>query len=101
MELTPVQSLAGWIVFSQRAGRGPDGPIFPPRETLEQIVKHKADRYEEAEAMAKHFLERVMAAPPTTIEDTVTSGLRFVQGLDKKLGGIFGTPPARPPQKLR
>jgi hypothetical protein len=93
MELTPVQMLAGWIVYSQRAGE--NGPIFPPRETLEKIVKNRAGRFEEAEAMAAHFIKKLKAMPADGPTETGEALLRFVQGADKMLGGFFSTPPMK------
>lgn len=62
---------------------------------MEEIVRTERGRYPEAEAMAKHFLEKVLAAPPETVGETLAAGARFVQGLDKRLGHILGTPPVR------
>ncbi len=92
-ELTPVQTLAGWIVFAQRAGE--HGPLFPPRETLEKIVEKRAGRYEEAEAMAQHFLSRLTATTPDGVVATGQACMQFVKGLDKMLGGIMSTPPVK------
>jgi hypothetical protein len=91
MELTPAQTLAGWIIFTQKAGE--HGPLFPPREVLEKIVQRQEGRYAEAEALAERFVEKLLSSEPKTAVDTGVAAMRFVKGVDNLLGGMFSTPP--------
>ena len=91
MELSPLQTLAGWLIYVQKTGE--NGPMFPPRGELEKIVSKKEGRYEEAEAMAQRFCERYMEDEPGSPIETGMAGMKFVKGVQKLADGFLSSPP--------